>query len=137
MSKVAILYAPNSYTHASEAIRAAVVNGCGPGGWKFDLVPDTIYGLNITLACNIHDWMYHEGETIADKDTADRVMLNNLLRMIDVARAPFWLRKLRCWRARTYYNAVHLYGGSAFWADKNNGNETITTQVRQWPDHEQ
>ena len=136
MSKVASLYAPSSYTRASAAIRAAVVNGCGTGGWKGELVPNTIYGLDVTEACNIHDWMYYAGESIQKKDLADRVLLNNLLRIIAAASSPAWLRKLRRFRAHLYYKAVQRYGGPAFWADKNSRAEAFTIPVRQWPDHD-
>jgi len=136
MSRVAILYAPSSFTHATAALRAAVVNGCGPDGWKSDLIPDTIYGLDVTVACNIHDWMYYEGESNQEKDLADRVLLNNLLRMIAAAQGPALLRKLRRFRAHLYYKAVQRYGGPAFWADKNSSAEVCTIPVRQWPDHD-
>ncbi|MBT0664757.1 hypothetical protein KI809_10640 [Geobacter pelophilus] len=117
------LYAPDSYVAASAAVRCQVVNGCGPGGWKVDLIPDTMWGLSVAPACDIHDWMYATGQTIADKDEADRTFLNNVLRLIDGADGWFnqlWLvKKLRRLRAREYYEAVHLFGGPAFWAGKN------------------
>jgi len=117
------LYAPSSYVAASPQVRAQVVNGCGPGGWKVDLVPDRMYGLDVSAACDIHDWMYTVGLTLADKEEADRVFLNNLLRLID--SAPGWIgqlwlvKKLRRTRARVYYEAVHHFGGPAFWSGKN------------------
>lgn len=120
------LYAPEIYVAASPEVRATVVNGCGPGGWKVDIVPDTIWGLNVTEACNIHDWMYTTGETIADKDEADRVLLNNLLRLIDAAGGCWLIRKLRRLRAREYYEAVQHFGGPAFWAGKNDSANLIT-----------
>ena len=117
--KEGIRYVPESYANASEEVRKLVVNGCGAGGWKFDLVPDTIYGLNITEDCNVHDWMYDEGSTEADKDFADAVFLHNLKVRINNA---FWLlRPLRRIRAREYYLAVRLAGDSAFWANKERG----------------
>lgn len=123
------LFAPESYTGARRAIRAAAVNGCGTAGWKGDLVPETIYGLKITSACNIHDWMYGVGETLADKNEADRVFLNNLLRLIDGGLKWGWLRALRRRRALKYYNAVKWLGGAAFWADKNKDKTQISAQV--------
>ena len=32
--------------------------GCGPGGAGDKLVPDTMYGLDVSNACRIHDWYY-------------------------------------------------------------------------------
>lgn len=119
------LYAPASYVAASPEVRAAVVNGCGPGGWKADLVPDTIWGLNIAAACDIHDWMYTLGTTLAHKDEADRVFLNNMLRLIDAAGGWRLLRALRRARARVYFEAVQHFGGPAFWKGKNPAEEII------------
>lgn len=113
------LYAPQSFIAASAAVRAVVTNGCGAKGWKVDLVPDTLYGLDVADVCDIHDWMYAEGETIADKDEADRVLLNNLLRKIAAKTKYVWLRWLRRKRALKYYQAVAEFGGPAFWAEKN------------------
>jgi len=120
-----LLYAPESYVSAPPEVRAAVANGCGPGGWKVDIVPDTIWGLDISAACNIHDWMYAAGTTIADKDEADRVLLNNMLRLIEAAGGWRILRALRRHRARIYYEAVRHFGGPAFWAGKNRDTELI------------
>ncbi len=63
--------------------------------------------------------MYTVGGSLADKDEADRVFLNNLLRLIEAVDSVWLLRKLRRARARTYYEAVHIFGGPAFWAGKN------------------
>lgn len=120
-----LLYAPESYVAAPPQVRATVVNGCGPGGWKVDIIPDTIWGLDIRPACDIHDWMYTAGETIADKDEADRVFLNNCLRLIDAAGGLWLVRALRRRRARVYYEAVRHFGGPAFWANKNHRGELI------------
>lgn len=123
------LYAPESYTRASVEVRLAVVNGCGPGGWKFDLIPDTIWFLDVSAACNIHDWMYQAGATIADKDEADRVLLNNLLRLIETAGGLWIIRRLRRNRAWVYYQAVARFGGPAFWSGKNP--DTTIMEVQQ------
>lgn len=115
----ATLYAPPGYISASTEVREKVVNGCGRDGWKGQLVPDRIWWLEIEEACNIHDWMYAAGETLADKQEADRVLLNNLLRLIDAAGGPWWLQWLRRQRASKYYDAVAMFGGPAFWDNKN------------------
>lgn len=115
----AALYAPLAYHDASPEVRAQVTNGCGTAGWKGDLVPDCILGLCITPACNVHDWMYTVGKTQDDKDEADRVFLNNVLRLIDGEGGWSIVKKARRLLARDYYEAVHLFGGPAFWAKKN------------------
>lgn len=107
-------------------------NGCG-AGFTAKLVPDTIYGLNITDVCCIHDDRYEHGKNIAYKQMADREFLNNLLRKID-ADTVFWrnnrfVKFLMRRRAKKYYMAVDLFGGVAFWKDKiNSNNETIATK---------
>ncbi|MDH3998052.1 MAG: hypothetical protein OET90_04355, partial [Desulfuromonadales bacterium] len=113
------LYVPQSFQDAPEYVRAAVANGCGASGWKVDLVPDSLYRLDVSEVCDIHDWMYHQGETLADKDEADRVLLNNLLRKINAETSYAWLRWLRRKRALKYYQAVAEFGGPAFWSGKN------------------
>jgi hypothetical protein len=120
------LYAPSSYVNASEKVKALATNGCGPGGWKIDLIPDTIYGLDISSACNIHDWMYNAGSTLAEKDEADRVFLNNVLRLIEAGTSFWLLKKLRRIRAQGYYEAVSHFGGPAFWAGKNSKENMVT-----------
>jgi hypothetical protein len=134
----AALYAPESYVRAVPDVRRYVANGCGPSGWKGYLVPETIYLLPVREACDIHDWMYAEGETIADKDSADRTFLNNLLRLINAAGGPRWLVWLRTRRALKYYKAVCLFGGPAFWKEKNppeTRHETSTAWIESpWPE---
>lgn len=127
--KTALLYAPKSYIDAPQEVRDAVVNGCGTSGWKGYLVPDTIWGLNIVEACRIHDWMYAEGETLVDKDEADRVFLNNMLRLVAAAGGFGLLQALRRRRARIYFEAVSRFGGPAFWHEKNRLENMIAVPV--------
>jgi len=123
------LYAPESYLQASPAVRAQVVNGCGPAGWKYKLISDSLWGLNIRVVCDIHDWMYSLGETIAAKDEADRCFMNNMDRMITAAGGPGWLVALRRRRAKTYDEAVHMFGGAAFWYGKNGSNVLFAVMI--------
>ena len=112
-----IRYIPVSYFLASDEVRKLVVNGCGAGGWKFDIVPDTIYGLLITEDCNVHDWMYDQGSTQEDKDFADEVFLHNIRARIN--DGSWFLRPLRKIRAWEYYLAVRSpLGDAAFWKNK-------------------
>lgn len=117
--KTAFLYAPQSYVDALPETRAAITNGCGAGGWKLDLVPDSILGVDIAPACNIHDWMYSSGSTLADKQEADRVFLNNMLRIVEEKSGNFATRFIRRRLALHYYAAVRDYGSQYFWEDKN------------------
>jgi hypothetical protein len=129
MKRIPHLYAPEGYFRASVYIRQLVSNGCGTDGWKGKLVPETIWGLNISAACDIHDWMYAAGATTEEKQEADRVFLNNLLRSIEAAGGWGWLQALRRRRAMVYYRAVKYFGGPAFWADKNKEINFKTAEV--------
>ena len=83
------------------------------------LVPDDLLGLCITPACDIHDYMYTVGDSISDKDSADRSFLNNMLRLIDAHDCWQIFKRRRALEAQVYYEAVHLFGGPAFWSGKN------------------
>jgi hypothetical protein len=114
-----LLWAPPEYWQLTPAQRADICNGCGAKGWGGYIVPDTLLGLSITDACHIHDYMYHTGETLDDKRAADRVFLNNALRLIEAGTQWPWLQRARTRRAHVYYQAVSNFGGPAFWSDKN------------------
>jgi hypothetical protein len=111
---------PASYLHASPEVRAAVCNGCGAGGWKFDIVPDQIYGVVITDLCDVHDWEYTVGSTEEDRLTADQNLLFNILERIE--NIGGWLRWFRRRRAYKYYEAVREFGHDAYWKGKTNEN---------------
>lgn len=96
-----------------------MVNGCGTTGWKGKLVPDRLWFLSISEACNIHDFMYIVGETLEEKQLADRVFLNNMLRIIDAHGGWYFIQARRRRLAFVYYSAVDSFGGPAFWKDKN------------------
>lgn len=109
--------APAAYWCCGGEELAMIVNGCGPGGWKFDLVPDTIYGLSIRAICNVHDWMYYWGESEQDKVFADQLFLRNL-RVYITKNSSWILRGLRLSRATKYFEAVEHLGSRAFWSGK-------------------
>lgn len=115
------LFCPEPWNSTWAGI-AAASNGCGPQGWKIDAVPDSVFGCYIGEACRIHDVQYGEGKTIADKDSADRTFMNNMIRLIR-GRTKRWLAKklllrLRLKLAYGYYLFVSRFGGPAFWANK-------------------
>ena len=112
------LFQPKEYKYSTYEERKGICNGCGAGNAKFDFVPDTVYGLSITKACNIHDWMYHFAEGSHEvKKQCDRIFLFNMLRIVNDKGG--WLMKPRRWRVHNYYRAVKKFGGPAFWEGKN------------------
>ena len=112
------LYAPKSFWSSTDENRRIICSGCGTKGLTGLFVPDTMYLLNISPACNIHDWMYHEGTTLADKERADRIFLNNLIRLITIESKSRLLISLRKRRAFKYYKAVDIFGAPAYWSSK-------------------
>lgn len=111
-------------------VASKVSNGCGPAGasWKAWIVPDTIYGLKISPACDIHDFMYHTGYTIEDKNKADSIFLDNLYKLIDNNTSWWnkWLNPVRRVRAYEYYLAVRVAGKEAFLAGKDGRKHEVT-----------
>jgi hypothetical protein len=113
------LYAPTGYWLLTPAEKAVICNGAGPKGYGW-LVPDTLWGLSIKEAANIHDYMYskeYKPWSNETKKEADRVFLNNMIRLIN--NASKLLRWLRLRRAQTYYEAVSHFGGPCYWHGKN------------------
>lgn len=112
-----LLIGTAGFWRATTAKRKTICNGCGPSSWK-SFVPDTMYGLRVTDACDIHDWMYHHGKTERDRKLADRIFQINLNRIID-QKSGWWLtKKLRRARAYVYFLAVCWFGYIAFWKGK-------------------
>lgn len=105
------LYAPESYRRANALERARYCNGCGGAatGWLTWLVawliPDTIWRLDVTDACDIHDWSYAHG---LGKKRSDLIFLFNLA--ILCSAGSRWLLLPRLFRCVAFYFAVVLFG---------------------------
>jgi len=102
----------------------AVAGGCGPGGGVKDyFVPDKLWFLSITLACSIHDWMYHYGQTTEDKILADEIFKNNMVRLIKGQKSWKFIERRRLRLSYIYYLAVKNFGGPSFWDSKDSVHE--------------
>ena len=116
------LYAhPECWLFSTEHEKDFLSFGCGPGGAGDKLVPDTMYGLDISPACRIHDWYYrfYPEDKEEARAMADRIMKNNLLRIVEAntkSKVLLWLRRRRC---HTYYIMVRKFGGSSYFEDRN------------------
>jgi hypothetical protein len=90
--------------------------GCGPGGTGDYLVPDTMWGLDISEACRIHDWYYrfYTDRSVAGKLLADDLMKYNCSQIIRAGSTCWLTLKLRELRARTYYFMVTRFGQGAW-----------------------
>ncbi len=111
------LYCEYGFNKANNVFKKCICNQCGPGGWKIDVVPDSILGIHIGEACNIHDWMYEFSEKRTKyKNIADKVMLDNCIRLIRAKKKQWgWTRRLREKIAYGYYLGVKKGGGISFW----------------------
>ena len=117
-SKKTGLVAPMEYWKIPpEDMHLHVSGRCGPGkGLGDKLVPETLWGLSVTPACEIHDFMYSFGEKTAEyKDIADKVFLSNMLTIIDKKTRYKALKYLRKKRAFKYYVAVSTFGDACFY----------------------
>ena len=107
------LYAPKEYWRLDEDEKSRICNGCGAKGSALNVfIPQGVF----KEACNIHDYMYHAGESESDKRRADRVFINNLNRIVEASDK--WLRPFMKIRAKRYYLAVSKFGDEAFWQGK-------------------
>jgi len=113
------LFATAEYWSLSEVKRTIISNGCGPGGWKANFIPDHILYINIIEACNIHDYMYSVGASEYDREEADRVFMNNMMRIIEGTEQLWFMRRLRRRLALEYYQQVRDFGAVYFWKGKN------------------
>lgn len=117
------LIAPPEYYALTLEQKADICNGCGAKGSHLP-IPDTIWGLDVREACNIHDFNYSEGR---DKLHSDAVFVVNMVLLALFAfQAPKGWRRwlllparvvllfLRIRRAITYGLAVMLFGDKAF-----------------------
>lgn len=108
------LKAPESFWKASHDERNMFTGGCGPGGKGDYVVPDTIWFLNIKLACQIHDWTYFVWNTDAGFALSNHLFQFNINQIIKEAGGPKNLQKLRRARGRKYVWAVTKFGESSF-----------------------
>ena len=83
-------------------------NGCGREGIESVLVPDTIWGLDISPVCRVHDWMYADADTTDEENYADAIFGANLISLIKQKTKSRVLQWLRLRRAYKYVDAVAL-----------------------------
>ena len=100
---------PPGYKNSASALSG----GCGSDKAWIDLVPDKIFGLDITEACKIHDYMYVIGGSRQDKIKADKLFYRNLKTIVlnnhNLAMRKSWLATIKL-----YYIAVRDFGDSSF-----------------------
>lgn len=102
------LLAPLDMCKASLHVILTSTNGCGREGVEGLLVPDTIWGLDISPVCRVHDWMYTNADTRQEEDYADAIFAANLVSWIKQKTGSRILQWLRLRRAYKYVDVVAL-----------------------------
>lgn len=112
------LLVPSSFEPAFKFIED-VKDSCGAGdGWGERLVPESIYGLRVSVACAIHDIMYDSATPLwSSFYLANAAMCFNILMLISYLSKNSILATLRIYRAATYFAAVNMTdtAKSTFW----------------------
>lgn len=101
------LVAPQKYWSESALYTPSYINGCGGSGITASIIPDSLLGLDITNACNIHDYMYEKG---IEKEISDKTFLSNMMTIINKDSDSKILKLLRKAKAYLYYFGVKLFG---------------------------
>jgi hypothetical protein len=86
---------------------------CGSDKAWFDFIPDNFVGVDISLACKIHDYMYVIGGTEKDKIKADKTFKKNLTALVLNNGDLAW-RDTNLALVNAYYLAVSRFGDSSF-----------------------
>lgn len=93
------------------------------GKLTYHFIPNTIWGLDITPASDLHDVGYSYPNFFATKDDAlkykaliDLYFYKNMKSLIDTH--SIFLNKIRMIRAHTYFETVHLFGEECFMEGK-------------------
>ena len=85
-------------------------NGCGPSGLVGKIIPDSLLGVSVHEACNIHDVLYSKGGSSQDRKEADEDFLKMMLEKLkDSPKKPF-LNSLRKFQAYLYFWSVRIFG---------------------------
>lgn len=135
------LLLPLSFINATKEEIKAKTGGCGPGKIGDWLVPDTMYGESVFLACQGHDWMYGDGETEEDRFYADMVFDWNMKVLILIhpttdSTLEFEdekLDRLRLLRATKYFMAVRYCGSGSFGKGETVSVEDIAKEIHEAP----
>lgn len=107
------LLAPEGYWNLSEAEKYEIANGCGPTK-ATSLVPDSILGISLIPACDIHDYTYANSHSIKKRKFADDLFLGNMCRLLDRDLKPPPLKLFGLAGILFYYLVVRLFGGLYF-----------------------
>jgi hypothetical protein len=106
-----MLIAPKSYWLNTNPNTPTYINGCGGQGLTSSIVPDSLFGLSINEACNIHDHMYEQG---IDKTDTDNTFLKNMITLVNQDSSSNIFKYLRKAKAHLYFLGVKIFGNIFF-----------------------
>jgi len=102
------------FVNESQASLKRIWNGIGADGHFYNwLIPNTVYGLDISASSLPHDHDYYIGGNDETRSIADSRMLDNMYTLIE-NNSVWFLKGLRRARAYKYYMAVRFLGAVAF-----------------------
>jgi len=90
-----------------------ITNGCGPAR-ATELVPNSILGVNLKPACDIHDYTYAQPSSMRDRKDADDLFLVNMHKLMNQKLRSVPMRFIGTITIGLYYLAVRLFGGPYF-----------------------
>jgi len=96
--------------------------GCGPGRIGDYFVPDNLLGLNIKIACQIHDYETRFSSEASEEHRLKiaRIFKYNMIRIVWYSPNQwFFMKRLRLKMAEFYYGRVVKWGWKAYWDERN------------------
>lgn len=112
-AKAAGLDASLAYWNVSAAALAELTGGCGPGKLGDALIPDKIFGLDLTPACQVHDFDYSPMSEIP-RALADARFFANMRRLMrKQLKVGFWQNIKQRFAICKYFDAVEDHGESS------------------------
>ena len=95
-----------------EGFECGDANGCGAKGGVN--VPDTMWGVRVSAACNIHDIDWKNSTSYTDLVDANMAFRRNLEKILDEESANKLTLWLRLNRMSRYYRMVKLVGTDVY-----------------------
>lgn len=109
MKRTKVLKAPESYWKLSDTDKKTLLNKCGPNGPLNSVVPNDLLFLDISEACQIHDFTFLESKSLQDHKISDRLFLENQRILIEKNTRNPALKWARHIGAFIYYSATRIY----------------------------